>query len=94
MGPVLVLQNFSPGSLGLFEYLLVMALIAGVCLGPSIVAIADLARTPDAAFQEGMARSGWIATIAILTILTVVGGISVALWWLLVARRRIEPHRI
>jgi hypothetical protein len=84
----------STGALGEIEYLLVMALIATLCLGPSIVAIADLARTPDASLHGGMARGGWIATIAILTILTVVGGIAVSLWWLLVARRKIEPHRI
>jgi hypothetical protein len=80
--------------LGTIEYLLVMGLIIAVCLGPPVVAIIDLARTPDVSFQGGMARGGWIAIIAILTILTVVGGVVMALWWLLAARRRITPHRI
>lgn len=87
-------QNSTTGILGVIEYLVVMVLILTLVLGPPIVAIIDLARTPDVAFQGGMARRGWIALIAVLTILTLVGGIGVSLWWLLVSRRRITPHRI
>lgn len=86
-------QNSSMGILGVLEYLLLVLLMAAVCLGIPIVAIVDLARTPDSSFRGGMARGGWIAIIAVLTVLTIVGGVVVALWWLLVARRRIALHR-
>jgi hypothetical protein len=85
--------SVSTGAFGVLEYLLVLALLLVVALGLPIVAIVDLARTPDSAFQRGMARGGWVAIISILTVTTVVGGIAVVLWWLLVSRRGVSPHR-
>jgi hypothetical protein len=79
--------------LGVLEYLFFLALVLVAVLGLPIAAIVDLSRTPDFAFRNGMARGGWIALISILTVTTLVGGVIVALWWLIVSRRGVSPHR-
>jgi hypothetical protein len=71
-------------------HLLTIALVLIVVYGLPVAAIVDLAMTAEDAFpKRAMGKEGWIILISILTLLTVIGGIVTALWWLLVSRRRI-----